>query len=294
MRTFAEKTKVAQSATLTRSSITPQRRFGYSPEPARNLSHQHTFQPQPAQRLPQTNNEERKAGSSETAPYRFTGDWTRIPIHPRTQPSSAATAPESPTRANGVETETAVSPAPAPGVSPPTPPPPSPSPAGDSYCSVTGTLSTIPSGVIPATMSGNKLGATFNMVGDFTPRIPCSCSCGEYRQYVRGSFTVNSAPFTHYIGPGTALNPTVYQLDGNSTTANYFGRRDYRTEYSHFEHYQEGGCQFQGQDIPGISAGTGTALAMNLDFIGTLIDKCNSNSILDFAFWSVRGSGTVP
>lgn len=168
-----------------------------------------------------------------------------------------------------------------------------PAQATDNHCAVTGSFSSIPSGVLAATMNGSKLGTTFNMVGDFNSAIPCTCACGEYRQYVRGTFTANGAPVTHQLGPGLTLHPTNYQLDGNATTANYFGRRDYRTSYSHFEPDQAGGCQFQGSDIPGISAGSGTALTVNLDFIGKLIDTCASNHELASSSWSVVGSGTV-
>lgn len=211
-------------------------------------------------------------------------------------PVVISTAPEGPTTTNGVRTETQ-GPAPAPGVFPPNPPPPAPAPAppkADDHCRTTGSFSSIPSGVLAATMTGTKLGTTFNMVGDFDAAVPCNCSRGEYRQYVRGSFTAGGAAVTHHIGPGLTLHPTKYQLDGNATTANYFGRRDYRTTYSHFEPDQASGCQFQGQDIPGISAGSGTALTVNLDFIGKLIDTGDSNRELASASWSVQGSGTVP
>ena len=220
-----------------------------------------------------------------------------MPSRVRTQ-----SAPEGPTRGpQGVETETTPpnTPAPAPGVTPPSGLPPVAEPAQPAqavrpFCAVTGSFSTIPSGTVAATMTGTKLGATFSMVGDFTSAVPCTCACGEYRQYVRGKFTAGGSPVTHNIGPGVTLSPTTFQLDGNATTANYFGRRSYRTTYSHFEPDQAGGCQFQGQDIPGISAGSGTALVVDLDFRGELIDTCDSSSVLVTRSWSVKGAGTVP
>jgi hypothetical protein len=194
---------------------------------------------------------------------------------------AAMTAPEAPTNhADSVQTETQGW-DPAPGVLPPSPPAPL-TPVERDYCRTTGSFSSIPSGVVSATMTGTKLGATFNMVGDFDSPLPCNCTRGEYRQYVRGTFTSAGTPVTHHMGPGVTLHPTNFQLDGNSTTANYFGRRDYRTSYSHFEPDQAGGCQFQGQDIPGISGASGTALTVNLDFQGKLIDTGNSNHTLAF------------
>ena len=229
----------------------------------------------------------RTIASASDPPVLHGHDFSRIPVF-------SSSAPESPTRLpDGVETETQ-GPAPAPGVFPPSPPPPPPRAAADDHCRTTGSFSSIPSGVLTATMTGTKLGTTFNMVGDFDAAIPCDCSRGEYRQWVRGVFTANGASVTHFIGPGITLHPATFQLDGNATTANYFGRRDYRTTYSHFEPDQAGGCQFQGQDIPGISAGSGTVLAVNLDFQGKLIDTGDGNRELAAASWSVQGSGTVP
>lgn len=229
-------------------------------------------------------------------------DFSKIPIFPpdrhvsttasvdqtRTAPIGTQTAPEGPTQGpDGVVTETqggdAGVPAPVPTLAP--------QPSG---CTITGSFSTIPSGTLTATMTGNKLGTTFDMVGDFAPSIPCvTCPSGEYRQHVRGRFTANGADVTHSLGPGVTLDPSTFQLDGNSTTANYFGRRNYRTTYSHFEPVQDSGCHFVGQDIPGISAGSGTALTVNLEFLGSLIDT-KSGSPLAAASWKVAGSGTVP
>ncbi len=156
------------------------------------------------------------------APPVYGHNFTQTPVF-------ANTAPEAPTMSpNGIETETTGegwSPAPAPGVFPPSPPPPPATPRSD--CSVTGSFSNIPSGVLAATMTGSKLGTTFDMVGDFT-----------------------RAPVTHYIGPGVTLHPTSFRLDGNATTANYFGRRDYRTGYSHFEPDQAGGASFRATTFP--------------------------------------------
>ena len=127
-------------------------------------------------------------------------DFGRIPVFP-------ISAPEAPTRdADGVTTETQ-GPAPAPGVFPPSPPPPS---AAD-HCRTTGSFSGIPSGVLAATMTGSKLGTTFDMTADFDSAIPCDCSRGEYRQYVRGTFTANGAPVTHHIGPGVTMDPTTFR-----------------------------------------------------------------------------------
>ncbi len=167
-------------------------------------------------------------------------------------------------------------------------------PAAD-HCAVTGRFTTIPSGTLVPTFTATKLGTSFSMVGEFTAPIPCPCARGEYRQYVRGTFTANGNPVAHQLGPGVPMSATTFQLDGNSTTANYFGRRDFRTSYTKFTNPDQAtGCRYEGSDIPGLSAGTGTALGINLDFRGELIDTANPGTALATATWSVVGSGTVP
>src|SRR4051812_38406077 len=68
-------------------------------------------------------------------------------------------------------------------------------------CGVTGSFSSIPDGVtLRATLAGRKLGASFDMVGVFTPTDPaCSAACGEYRQYVRGEFKRNGTAVVHRL-----------------------------------------------------------------------------------------------
>jgi hypothetical protein len=162
---------------------------------------------------------------------------------------------------------------------------------------VTGSFSSIPSGTVPATLSGSKLGATFNMIGDFSPtKIPCSCSCGEYRQYVRGTFTKNGSNVTHALC-GTNLDPTTFQED-----CARIGGTDYKYGYrsipfatSKFtQPDQATGCRFEGFDAPGITGSSGDTLAVNLDFQASLIDTCNGYTNLTNASWSVSGSATVP
>lgn len=163
-------------------------------------------------------------------------------------------------------------------------------------CSVTGSFSSIPSGSVPATLTGSKLGASFSMVGDFTPSIPCTCSCGEYRQYVRGSFTRNGSPVTHALC-GTNLDPRTYQED-----CGIFGGRTYKYGYrsnpfatSKFTGPDQAtGCRFEGSDAPGITGSSGDRLAVNLDFTGALVDTCNGNRVLASSAWTVSGAATVP
>lgn len=153
---------------------------------------------------------------------------------------------------------------------------------------------TIPSGAVAATFTGKKLGASFSMIGDFVPRIPCTCYCGEYRQYVRGTFTAGGSPVAHSLGGGRTLHPTTFQEDGDLAAGTAYGYRSSPGTKSVFTPDQAGGCRFKGEDEPGISSASGTAVAMSLDFKGDLIDTCRGNQVLATSSWTVAGSGTVP
>ena len=169
-------------------------------------------------------------------------------------------------------------------------------PVSTNYCALTGSFTTIPSGTVAATLSGNKLGAPFSMVGTFSVPIPCICSAGEYRQYVRGSFTRNGSNVTHALC-GTNLHPTTFQED-----CGIFGGNTYKYGYrsipfanSRFTSPDQAtGCQFNGFDHPGITGSSGDTLSVNLDFRGELIDTGSGGAVLASSSWSVVGSATVP
>lgn len=223
-----------------------------------------------------------QASSGSSRPRRFAHDFSRISVHAGERPQTASTVTEHP---DGVVTETqGIGPAPAPTVGP--------TPAG---CYVErASFNTIPSGTIPATLSGRKLGAAFSMIGDFVPRTPCTPYCGEYRQYVRGTFTANGAKHVHSLGGGRNLHPTTFQEDGDVAAGTVYGHRSVPGTKSKFTPNQANGWRFEGQDEPGIAGPSGTALAMNLDFTGDLIDTCRANQVLATSSWTVAGSATVP
>jgi hypothetical protein len=161
-----------------------------------------------------------------------------------------------------------------------------------------GSFSSIPNNItLPASLVGNKLGVPFDMVGDFTG-VPaeCSCSCGEYRQYVRGEFTKNGTTLTHALCSNT-LDPTTYHEDCAtvSGTDYKYGYRSIVFTNSFFDNPdQSEGCTFHGHDNPGIRGSSGDEITLNLDFRGELVDVCNSSAVLQTAEWSVAGTATVP
>jgi hypothetical protein len=187
---------------------------------------------------------------------------------------------------------------PAAGAAPQPAAPPQATPqqaAPPNACHIQGaSFATIPSGAVPATLSGNTLGAAFTMKADFTPSIPCTCSCGEYRQYVRGTFTANGHPLTHSLGGGRTLHPTNFQEDGDVAAGTAYGHRSVPGTKSNYTPDQAGGCHFEGADEPGVSGAPGTVLGINLGFHGDLIDTCRGNTVLATSSWTVSGNATVP
>jgi hypothetical protein len=168
-------------------------------------------------------------------------------------------------------------------------------PAATNHCALRGaTFATVPSGTIAAALNGSKLEGAFQIRADFDTAIPCTCACGEYRQYVRGTFTANGKAVTHQLGPGRVLDPTTFQEDGDFGLGTAYGYRSKRGTKSRFTPDQAGGCRFEGEDEPGISSSSGAQVAMDLDFRGDLIDTCSGNSVATSASWSVAGSATIP
>lgn len=165
-------------------------------------------------------------------------------------------------------------------------------------CAITGaSFTSIPNGVtLLASLIGTKLGVSFDMDADFTADDPsCGCSCGEYRQYVRGKFTSNGSTVTHSLC-GTSLHETTFQEDCGvfGGTNLKYGYRSIPFSNSRFTNPdQSTGCTFNGHDEPGIRGSSGDTLGVMLDFRGELIDACDG-TVYETAEWSVGGSDTVP
>jgi hypothetical protein len=185
----------------------------------------------------------------------------------------------------GVETETANG-----GAAPTN------APDAGNYCALaSASFATVPSGTINAALNGSRLEGPFQIRADFATPIPCNCSCGEYRQYVRGTFTADGQPVTHQLGGGRTLHPTRFQEDGDLAAGTAYGYRSSPGTKSRFKPDQAGGCRFEGDDEPGISSDSGTRVSMSLDFRGELVDTCKfPMPTTASASWSVAGSATIP
>jgi hypothetical protein len=224
--------------------------------------------------------------SGSSTDSRFGHDFSRVRVGTRSSATQSLV---------GIgETET-VEPKAAPKMTDEVPAPARPA-TDELVCSVEGRWVEIPSSTLPATLTGSRLSASFNMIGRYWPQvIPCSCSCGEYRQYIRGEYKRNGATVVHRLC-GTDISPTIFQEDcGRIGTSDYaYGYRSQRFVNSTFTRPdQNSGCRFEGADSPGITGTAGDNLEVNLDFKGYLIDTCNV-TILATADWTVAGADTVP
>lgn len=179
----------------------------------------------------------------------------------------------------------------------PSTPAPTQAPFSGGGCGVSGSFTDIPAGTLLARLTGKKLGASFKMVGEYSPTggTGCTCSCGEYRQYVKGYFNVNGTDWPHDLC-GTPLSRTSFNEDCKRS-----GGVDYKYGYraipfgnSYFDNLdQTTGCRFNGFDFPGFTGKSGDVIEVNLDFMSSLVDVCNGATIAG-SDWSVVGKATIP
>ena len=166
---------------------------------------------------------------------------------------------------------------------------------------------TVPAG------AGNKMGETFNMEIDFDSSTPgCDCSCCEYRQLLRGTFTANGTTLVHLLPnpaggaplkllprPAAGSASDNYLEDGipspPSGTNVYYGHRSEGSTDSTDTYLPDRatGCQYRGNDFPGITASAGTTVTIDLDFRGQAVDTCNTNACVQQNDWTVSCSGTL-
>ncbi|HVR47270.1 MAG TPA: IPT/TIG domain-containing protein [Candidatus Binatia bacterium] len=163
--------------------------------------------------------------------------------------------------------------------------------------------------------AGNKMGEKFNMEIDFDSTGPgCVCSCCEYRQFVRGTFTVNGVTKVKMLrnpagGPPLKLLPRPaagaasdnFREDGLVTPDPgmnvWYGHRAEPITTDTTDIYQQPdratGCQYRGNDFPGYAGLPGTTVSIDLDFRGQVIDTCNGNAVVQQIEWTVTCSGTL-
>lgn len=153
-----------------------------------------------------------------------------------------------------------------------------------------------PTGNVAPVLGGGGFGAAFNNSATFTDSAGGSVAAGEYRQYVKGSFTANGSPLTHILCGSTVMSTAVYQEDGcPSGMCDAYGHRACPPDsYSQYSPDQATGSQFDMSDAPGFrNISAGTTYGIHLSFQGKLVDTA-SNTDLAERSWIVDGEATAP
>jgi hypothetical protein len=158
-----------------------------------------------------------------------------------------------------------------------------------------------------------KMGETFNMEMDFdSTGAGCVCSCCDYRQFIRGTFTANGTAIALLL-PNPAGGPPLKMLPrpaAGSPSDNFLEDGLVAPPAGtnvHYGHRSEGstdstdkylpdratGCQYRGNDFPGLTSAVGTSVSVDVDFRGQAIDTCNGNTAVQQNEWTVTCSGTL-
>jgi hypothetical protein len=103
----------------------------------------------------------------------------------------------------------------------------------------------------------------------------CDCSCGEYRQYVKGHSKADGKDISTALCDGATLQENVYQEDATSQ-GNCYGHRDRKGFPNDIfdSPDRQSGCKYHGKDEPKIEAKPGTDVDLDLTFKGQSYDKC--------------------
>ena len=126
------------------------------------------------------------------------------------------------------------------------------------------------------------------------------CHCCEYRQYVRGHIKYRAQGDTlwtsrpHELLPGIWLDDTIYHEDADaSTTGNAaYGHRSGPHLGKYTQNDQLTGCKFHADDSPGFHGLPNNCIYDILyEFMGVIIDVCNSDSNVKVKYWQVPLTG---
>ncbi|MFN0139019.1 MAG: FeoB-associated Cys-rich membrane protein [Pyrinomonadaceae bacterium] len=145
------------------------------------------------------------------------------------------------------------------------------------------------------TKNPTQLTESFEMKAEFNGAPdPCLCPCCEYRQYVRGKFTLNGKKQKHALPDGD-LHETDYREDGipnehGADMHGYYGHRDDnpQTDNDKYSPNRADGCVYFGWDEPGWnSTKPNVPCTVELEFIGLIIDTCKGE-VTDVKQWTVN------
>lgn len=130
---------------------------------------------------------------------------------------------------------------------------------------------------------------SFDMEADFlSRRRRCRCSCCEYRQFVRGTFTAAAGASVRFDMPSGPLDPVKYCEDGaidefGPGAHGYYGHRDRSSAGDEYSGTGAAtGCTYRGNEKPSCPPTDG----VHLEFIGLIVDRCR-RTVVAKRTWSV-------
>lgn len=160
---------------------------------------------------------------------------------------------------------------------------------------------TTPDGNVEPTDQGDNFIAAYSVVAIFTNSAGSSCANGEYRQMVKGQFSVNGVVVSHFLCEPTLLSPTLWQQDGcpPGVCTAYGYRACAPTAWSGYKDPDQAtGSQYAMFDQPGFrNIHPGFTYTINLEFQGQLVDTTSSPynpTVLATRNWTVVGTLTAP
>lgn len=119
----------------------------------------------------------------------------------------------------------------------------------------------------------------FEIEADFAPRgRRCRCTCCEYRQFVRGTFTDANGAAVRFDMPSGALDPVAYCEDGRidefgTDKPGYYGHRN--TSSTGDAYSGAAGCTYRGNE----NAGCPPTDSAHLEYVGLIVDVCQGRIV---------------
>lgn len=165
---------------------------------------------------------------------------------------------------------------------------------------------TTPQSPLAPILSDTAYEAPFNVYATFEPEQgEVGCANVMYRQYIRGTFSINGINLQHYLceGSGVVMGD-VYQEDGcppqggDCSDCTAYGYRECdMVNDGYNDPDQLTGAKYWMYDAPGFpELEPDTTYALNLEFLGQIVDFTNPLApiVLEAREWEVVGQVTTP
>ena len=144
---------------------------------------------------------------------------------------------------------------------------------------------------------------TFHMNIDWDGSDPlCACTCGEYRQFVRGHARVNNQVVRKRLYGDKYLEDRDFHEDADDQGQHPYGHRDILPQLA-IDRFinpdnSQTGCSYRGRDEPFLTARPGDFVDWFLEFKGQSYDRCKAAQSIDpygpIHTWWIRFNSQFP